>query len=75
MIIVQAFNGAGDTRTPLRINLFCFWIVQLPLAFTLGRRLHLGPNGIYFAILTTEVLLASIAIYVFRKGWWKQKVV
>jgi len=75
MVIVQAFNGAGDTRTPLRINLFCFWIVQLPLAFTLGRRLHLGPNGIYFAILTTEVLLALIAIYVFRKGWWKQKVV
>jgi putative MATE family efflux protein len=75
MIIVQAFNGAGDTRTPLLINLFCFWIVQLPLAFTLGRRLHLGPNGVYFAILTTEVLLASIAIYVFRKGWWKQKVV
>jgi len=75
MIIVQAFNGAGDTRTPTLINLFCFWIVQLPLAFTLGRRLHLGPNGIYFAILTTEVLLASIAIYVFRKGWWKQKVV
>lgn len=75
MIMVQAFNGAGDTRTPTLINLFCFWIVQLPLAFTLGRRLHLGPNGIYFAILTTEVLLASIAIYVFRKGWWKQKVV
>jgi len=75
LIIVQAFNGAGDTRTPLLINLFCFWIVQLPLAFALGRRLNLGLNGIYFAIPITEVLLASITIYVFRKGWWKQKVV
>jgi putative MATE family efflux protein len=75
MVIVQAFNGAGDTRTPSLINLFCFWMVQLPLAFVLGRRLHLGLNGIYFAILTTEVLLALIAIYVFRKGWWKHKVV
>jgi putative MATE family efflux protein len=75
MVIGQAFNGAGDTRTPTFINLLCFWIVQLPLAFTLGRRLHLGPNGVYFAILVAEVLLALIAIYVFRQGRWKQKVV
>jgi Na+-driven multidrug efflux pump len=75
MVIVQAFNGAGDTRTPTLINLLCFWIVQLPLAFTLGRGLQLGPNGVYFAILVTEILLALIAIYVFRQGRWKQKVV
>lgn len=75
MVIVQAFNGAGDTRTPTLINLVCFWIVQLPLAFLLGRRLHFGPNGVYFAILTTEVLVALIAIYVFRLGRWKKKVV
>jgi putative MATE family efflux protein len=75
MVIVQAFNGAGDTRTPTLINLLCFWIVQLPLAFTLGRRLQFGPNGVYLAILVTEVLLALIAIYVFRQGRWKQKVV
>ncbi len=75
MVVVQAFNGAGDTRTPTLINLVCFWIVQLPLAFLLGRRLQLGPNGVYFAILVTEVLLALIAIYVFRLGRWKKKVV
>lgn len=75
MVIVQAFNGAGDTRTPTLINLVCFWIVQLPLAFLLGRRLQLGPNGVYFAILITEVLLALIAIYVFRLGRWTKKVV
>ena len=75
MVIVQAFNGAGDTRTPSLINLFCFWIVQLPLAYTLAKGLHLGPKGAFLAILTTETLLALIAIYVFRLGRWKQKVV
>jgi putative MATE family efflux protein len=75
MVIVQAFNGAGDTRTPTLINLVCFWIVQLPLAFFLGRRMQLGPNGVFVSILVAEVLLASIAIYVFRLGRWKRKVV
>src|SRR5260370_9320740 len=73
MVIVQAFNGAGDTRTPTIINLFCFWIVQLPLAFWLSRGVHMGPRGAFFASLTTQVLLALIAIYVFRQGWWKRK--
>jgi MATE family, multidrug efflux pump len=75
MVIVQAFNGAGDTRTPTLINLVSFWIVQLPLAFFLGRRMQLGPNGVFFAILISESLLATIAIYVFRLGRWKRKVV
>jgi putative MATE family efflux protein len=75
MVIVQAFNGAGDTRTPSLINLVCFWIVQLPLAWLLGKQLALGPNGVFFAMLTTEVLLALIAIAVFRRGTWKRKVV
>jgi putative MATE family efflux protein len=75
MVIVQAFNGAGDTRTPTLINLVCFWVVQLPVAYFLGRGLQLGPNGVFFAILISEVLLAMIAIYVFRLGRWKRKVV
>jgi Na+-driven multidrug efflux pump len=75
LIVVQAFNGAGDTLTPSMINLFCYWVVQLPLAFLLGRRMTLGPNGIYLAVLVTETLLALIAIYVFRLGRWKRVVV
>jgi len=75
MVIVQAFNGAGDTFTPTIINLVCYWIVQLPLAFFLSRRLQLGANGIFWAILFTESLLGIISIFVFRLGRWKSKVV
>lgn len=75
MVIVQAFNGAGDTFTPTIINLVCYWIVQLPLAFWLSRRAQLGPNGIFWAILITENLLAVVSIFVFRLGRWKMKVV
>ena len=75
MVIVQAFNGAGDTFTPTIINLVCYWIVQLPLAFFLSRSLQLGANGIFWAILFTETLLGIISIFVFRLGRWKSKVV
>jgi putative MATE family efflux protein len=75
LVIVQAFNGAGETRTPTLINLVCFWFVQLPAAYLLGVRMHLGPQGIFFAILVAETLLALTAIYVFRLGYWKKKVV
>ena len=75
MVIVQSFNGAGDTFSPSMINLFCYWIVQLPLAYLLTRRFHFGPNGVFFAVLASENLLALISIYVFRLGRWKQKMV
>jgi len=75
MVVVQAFNGAGDTFTPTMINLVCFWIVQLPLAYVLSRRFELGPKGVFLAILIMEILLSLTAIYVFRLGRWKKKVV
>jgi putative MATE family efflux protein len=75
LVVLQAFNGAGDTFTPSVINLICYWAIQLPLAYLLGRHYHLGPNGIYTAILVAEILLSSISIYVFRLGRWKFKVV
>jgi Na+-driven multidrug efflux pump len=75
IVIVQAFNGAGDTWTPTWINLLSYWIVPLPLAYFLGHSLGMGPNGVYIAMLTAEIILAVIAITVFRRGKWKMKVV
>lgn len=75
MLIVQAFNGAGDTFTPTIINLVCYWIVQLPLGYILSRHYSLGPNGIFFAMLISECLVGVVAIYMFRLGRWKKKEV
>lgn len=75
MVIVQAFNGAGDTFTPTMINLVCFWIIQLPLAYWLSHRLQFGVNGVFWAIFAMEILLSLSSIYVFRLGRWKRKAV
>jgi putative MATE family efflux protein len=71
MIISQAFNGAGDTRTPTYINLFVFWVLQIPLAWVLAKYLKMGPTGVYIAIGVSETVLAIISIMIFRKGKWK----
>ncbi|MBK6381236.1 MAG: MATE family efflux transporter [Chitinophagaceae bacterium] len=71
MIISQAFNGAGDTRTPTYINLFVFWILQIPLAWILAKYLKMGPTGVYIAIGVSETVLAIISIMIFRRGKWK----
>lgn len=72
MVVVQAFNGAGDTFTPTMINLVCFWVIQLPLAYFLAHRLQWGVNGCFWAIFTMEILLSLTSIYVFRMGRWKK---
>ncbi|HJW27712.1 MAG TPA: MATE family efflux transporter [Saprospiraceae bacterium] len=71
MVIGQAFNGAGDTVTPTRINFIAFWLIQIPLCYVLAKLLHWGPNGVYWGIAISESTLALIAIYIFRKGKWK----
>jgi MATE family, multidrug efflux pump len=74
-VIVQAFNGAGDTWTPTWINLLAYWIVPLPLAYFLSHTKHMGANGVYIGMLVSEIILPTVAITVFRRGKWKQKVV
>ncbi len=72
MTMEQAFNGAGDSKTPTWINLFCYWLFQIPLALWLARSAGYGPRGVYLAICTAESLLAVIAVVLFRRGKWKE---
>ena len=72
MVISQAFNGAGDTRTPTKINFIAFWIFQLPFAYLSAITFELGPLGVFLAILFAEVLLSVIAMVWFKKGRWKK---
>lgn len=71
MVVINAFNGSGDTRTPTWINFICFWLVQLPIAYATAIWLEWGPEGIYWSITGAEVLIALIGIWWFRKGTWK----
>ena len=72
MIMEQAFNGAGDTWTPTRINLLCYWMLQLPLAWWLSHADGYGPRGVYLAICSAETVLALVAVAMFRRGRWKE---
>ena len=74
MIITQALNGAGDTVMPTLINLVCFWLFLLPLAYWLATSVGLGPNGAFLASVLAESLLTVLSVIVFRRGKWKSKV-
>ncbi len=71
MVYSQAFNGAGDTRTPTRINIACFWLGELPIAFVLSRVLALGTWGAYLSITLAFSSMAMISVVLFRRGRWK----
>ena len=72
MIVSMAFNGAGDTRTPTRINLVSFWLLEIPLAFLLSHTLHLGPTGVFIAITVAFCNVAVMSVVLFRRGAWKK---
>jgi putative MATE family efflux protein len=71
MVLAQAFNGAGDSWTPTWMNLFCFWVLEIPLAWTLAKPLGWGPDGVFASIAIAESSLAIVSAYFFRKGRWK----
>ncbi len=75
MVLTQSFNGAGDTWTPTLINLFCFWLWEIPLAYALAFWFGLGPHGVYLAITIAFSTLAVVSAAVFRRGRWKTRVV
>lgn len=72
MVMIQALNGAGDTKTPTIINLVCFWAFQIPLAYFLANGLGWKSTGAFIAIPIAETLIALIAWYYFKKGKWKE---
>jgi putative MATE family efflux protein len=73
MVMANAFNGAGDTRTPTIINLFGFWFFQIPLAWVLSKTLNMGPVGVFIAIPVAETAITITAYILFKKGKWKEK--
>ena len=75
MVMMQAFNGAGDTATPTWINFFCFWLFQIPLAWVLAMPMGIGPTGVFIAIAASYSLSAVVGIVLFRRGTWKENKV
>ena len=71
MVLVNAFNGAGDTGTPTWINFFGFWLFQIPLAYLLARVFQMGPTGVFIAVPVAETAICIAGYILFKKGKWK----
>ena len=73
MVMVASFNGAGDTTTPTYINLFCYWVFQIPLAYALALPFGLGTTGVFLAVTIAESAIAVVGVLIFRRGRWKSR--
>ena len=71
MVSIQAFNGAGDTITPTKINLVFFWFIQIPLAYLLSKLLGMEVPGVFWAIFISETSVGLFTMWLFKKGKWK----
>jgi len=73
MVMMQAFNGAGDTITPTIVNFFGFWLFEIPLAYVLAKPLAMHSNGVFFSIAIAESSMAAASAILFRQGKWKKQ--
>jgi Na+-driven multidrug efflux pump len=75
MVMLQAFNGAGDTLTPTIVNFFGFWVLEIPLAWVLAVNFRFRSEGAFLAIVVAEAAIAGASILLFRRGrWMRQKI-
>jgi len=75
MVMTNALNGAGDTKTPTLINIVGFWLFQIPVAVLLTQYWHFGPQGVFVSIVSAELLITAISTVIFIRGRWKKKIV
>jgi MATE family, multidrug efflux pump len=73
MVMLQAFNGAGDTVTPTIVNFFGFWLLEIPLAYALAIPLHMRSKGVFLSIVVAEGAIAAAGIVLFKRGRWKRQ--
>ena len=71
MVSVQAFNGAGDTKTPTRINLVFFWLIQIPLSYLLAIQLKWDHSGVFWGVFFSETAVGLFTLWLFSRGKWK----
>ena len=74
-VVIQSFNGAGDTYSPTVINFVCFWMLQIPMAYLLAKGLNFGPTGVFISVMVAESIMTLVAVVVFRRGGWKHTIV
>lgn len=71
MVSVQAFNGAGDTKTPTKINFVFFWLIQIPLCYLLAITFGWEHSGVFWGVFFSETLVGLYTLWLFKKGKWK----
>jgi putative MATE family efflux protein len=71
MVALQAFNGAGDTATPTKINIVFFWLIEIPLAYLMAVILDMNYSGVFWSIFIAETAVGLFTLWLFTRGKWK----